>query len=213
MSLNLPTGEKLDVRGGSFLQSFTAFLADKTDTSLPKRFVFDDLNFEMGTATLTPPSQATVDQLASVLKAYPGVRVTLEGHTEITAVAVTADGRWAVCGSYDRTLKVGPYNYGFSTTRPDWVEHYPYQNGLLIWKWDTSQQDNNTGDHAGTGLILPIAWEPLVTPCSLMFRSAPRCSSPWTATSTPPLRTCRPRSRSPAGSFLPTWPSPRPTAR
>ncbi|MFE7166355.1 immune inhibitor A domain-containing protein [Streptomyces sp. NPDC057616] len=58
--------------------------------------------------------------------------------------------------SYDKTLKTGPYNFGFSTTRPDWVEHYPYQNGLLIWKWDTSQQDNNTTQHPGTGLILPV---------------------------------------------------------
>ncbi|MDF3297739.1 immune inhibitor A domain-containing protein [Streptomyces tropicalis] len=58
--------------------------------------------------------------------------------------------------SYDTTLKTGPYNFGFSTTRPDWVEHYPYQNGLLIWKWDTSQADNNTSAHPGTGLILPV---------------------------------------------------------
>ncbi|MFC0602101.1 immune inhibitor A domain-containing protein [Streptomyces palmae] len=58
--------------------------------------------------------------------------------------------------SYDKTLKVGPYNFGFATTRPDWVEHYPYQNGLLIWKWDTSQKNNNVGVHPGTGLILPI---------------------------------------------------------
>ncbi|TXS36095.1 M6 family metalloprotease domain-containing protein [Streptomyces sp. or43] len=58
--------------------------------------------------------------------------------------------------SYDQTLKVGPYNFGFSTTRPDWVEHYPYQNGLLIWLWDTSQKDNNVSTHPGQGLILPI---------------------------------------------------------
>ncbi|MGR6970682.1 immune inhibitor A domain-containing protein [Streptomyces cynarae] len=62
--------------------------------------------------------------------------------------------------SYDKTLKVGPYNFGFAPARPDWVEHYPYQNGLLIWKWDTSQADNNTKDHAGTGLILPIDSHP-----------------------------------------------------
>ncbi|MES5823588.1 immune inhibitor A domain-containing protein [Streptomyces sp. RG80] len=62
--------------------------------------------------------------------------------------------------SYDRTLKVGPYNYGFSKTRPSWVEHFPYQNGLLIWKWDTSQPDNNTSEHAGTGLLLPIDSHP-----------------------------------------------------
>ncbi|WP_033286039.1 immune inhibitor A domain-containing protein [Streptomyces sp. NRRL F-525] len=62
--------------------------------------------------------------------------------------------------SYDKVLKVGPYNFGFSTTRPDWVEHYAYQNGLLIWKWDTSQADDNTSEHAGEGLILPIDSHP-----------------------------------------------------
>ncbi|MFD8226254.1 immune inhibitor A domain-containing protein [Streptomyces massasporeus] len=61
--------------------------------------------------------------------------------------------------SYDKTLKTGPYNFGF-TARPDWVEHYAYQNGLLIWKWDTSQVDNNTSQHKGTGLVLPIDSHP-----------------------------------------------------
>ncbi|MFG3285743.1 immune inhibitor A domain-containing protein [Streptomyces sp. NPDC048111] len=58
--------------------------------------------------------------------------------------------------SFDSTLKVGPYNFGFSKTRPSWVEHYPYQKGLLIWLWDTSQKDNNVSAHPGQGLILPI---------------------------------------------------------
>ncbi|MGW1613746.1 immune inhibitor A domain-containing protein [Streptomyces sp. NPDC002285] len=62
--------------------------------------------------------------------------------------------------SYDKTLKTGPYNFGFSTTRPDWVEHYAYQNGLLIWKWDTSQADNNTSKHPGVGLVLPVDSHP-----------------------------------------------------
>ncbi|WP_431044179.1 immune inhibitor A domain-containing protein [Streptomyces sp. P1-3] len=58
--------------------------------------------------------------------------------------------------SYDKTLKVGPYNFGWADTKPQWVEHFPYQNGLLIWKWDTSQPDNNVGVHPGSGLILPV---------------------------------------------------------
>ena len=62
--------------------------------------------------------------------------------------------------SYDKTLKVGPYNYGFSTTRPAWVEHYRYQTGLLIWKWDTSQNDNNVTAHPGLGKILPVDAHP-----------------------------------------------------
>ena len=34
---------------------------------------------------------------------------------------------------YDSSLRTA-YNFGFlGTTRPDWVETYPYQNGALIW--------------------------------------------------------------------------------
>ncbi|MCI3224277.1 immune inhibitor A domain-containing protein [Streptomyces sp. NP-1717] len=58
--------------------------------------------------------------------------------------------------SYDKTLKSGPYNFGFKAPKDGWVEHYAYQNGLMIWLWDTSQKDNNTSVHPGKGLILPV---------------------------------------------------------
>ncbi|WP_433547446.1 immune inhibitor A domain-containing protein [Streptomyces sp. CA-294286] len=59
--------------------------------------------------------------------------------------------------SYDKTLKVGPYNFGFrGTDRPDWVEHYAYRPGLMIWQWDTSQRNNNVSEHPGKGLLLPV---------------------------------------------------------
>ncbi|MET9501005.1 immune inhibitor A domain-containing protein [Streptomyces sp. NPDC006622] len=112
------------------------------------------------------------------------ITVTADGATLFSDNAESADAAWTANGftrigaaitddyaqyyiaenrqyvSYDKVLKVGPYNYGFSTTRPDWVEHYPYQNGLLIWKWDTSQGDDNTSQHPGEGLILPIDSHP-----------------------------------------------------
>ncbi|MFF7922189.1 immune inhibitor A domain-containing protein [Streptomyces mirabilis] len=108
------------------------------------------------------------------------ISVTADGSALFSDNAETADAAWNAAGfsrvgasftddypqyyiaenrqyvSYDKTLKTGPYNFGFSTTRPSWVEHYPYQNGLLIWKWDTSQKDNNVSAHAGSGLILPV---------------------------------------------------------
>ncbi|MER7303949.1 M6 family metalloprotease domain-containing protein [Streptomyces griseoluteus] len=115
------------------------------------------------------------------------ITVTADGAPLFSDNAETADAAWAAAGfsrigasftkdyaqyylaenrqyvSYDKTLKVGPYNFGFTgTDRPDWVEHYPYQDGLLIWKWDTSQADNNTNAdaHPGTGLILPVDAHP-----------------------------------------------------
>ncbi|MBT8225359.1 MAG: M6 family metalloprotease domain-containing protein [Dactylosporangium sp.] len=62
--------------------------------------------------------------------------------------------------SYDQYLKSGPYNFGFLPEKPSWVEHFPYQEGLLVSYWDTSQSDNNTSQHHGEGLILPIDAHP-----------------------------------------------------
>ncbi|PLW74724.1 protease [Streptomyces sp. DJ] len=58
--------------------------------------------------------------------------------------------------SYDAVLRTGPYNFGFLDTEENRVEHFPYQNGLLVWLWDTSQTDNNVGSHPGTGRLLPV---------------------------------------------------------
>jgi immune inhibitor A len=60
---------------------------------------------------------------------------------------------------YDAGLQTGPYNFGGSVG-PNWAERFPYQDGLLVWYYDTSQSDNNVGDHPGTGLILPIDAHP-----------------------------------------------------
>ena len=66
---------------------------------------------------------------------------------------------------YDKALELGPYNQ----TAPDpditdqsanWVEHFPNEDGVLIWYWDTSQADNNVGDHPGEGLLLPVDAHP-----------------------------------------------------
>jgi immune inhibitor A len=74
---------------------------------------------------------------------------------------------------YDTGLQTGPYNFGFLNTLPDWVEHFPYQDGLLISYWDSSFTDNNTSSHPGGGLILPIDAHPnaLLRPNATPWRS------------------------------------------
>ncbi|MET7320390.1 immune inhibitor A domain-containing protein [Streptomyces sp. NPDC005549] len=132
-----------------------------------------DLRFRYQTDGGLAMKGFTADQIA----------VTADGATLFSDNAETEDAAWTANGftrkgasftkeyaqyyiaenrqyvSYDKTLKTGPYNFGFSE-RPNWVEHYAYQNGLLIWKWDTSQADNNTSQHPGTGLVLPIDSHP-----------------------------------------------------
>jgi immune inhibitor A len=60
---------------------------------------------------------------------------------------------------YDASLK-SAYNFGFLDSKPDWVENFPYQNGLLIWYWNEQYADNNVGDHPGGGLLLPVDAHP-----------------------------------------------------
>jgi immune inhibitor A len=57
---------------------------------------------------------------------------------------------------YDSTLKVGPYFFGYTAPLNNFVDHFPYQDGLLINYWDTSQANNQTRNHPGAGLLLPI---------------------------------------------------------
>ncbi len=65
-----------------------------------------------------------------------------------------------VYDGYDATLRTGPYNFGWATTRPDWVERFPFQNGLLVWYVDNFFADNNTYNHPGEGFALPVDVHP-----------------------------------------------------
>ncbi|HET7761238.1 MAG TPA: M6 family metalloprotease domain-containing protein, partial [Phycicoccus sp.] len=65
-----------------------------------------------------------------------------------------------VYSGYDDTLRTGPYNFGFANTKPDWVERFPYQNGMLVWFSNGQYTDNNTSAHPGGGLILPVDARP-----------------------------------------------------
>ncbi len=77
---------------------------------------------------------------------------------------------------YDKALQVGPYNFGFPAT-PNLVEHFPYQDGLLISYWDSSYHDNNVGDHPGEGLILPVDSHPQIETWTNGSQMRPRIQS------------------------------------
>ncbi len=62
--------------------------------------------------------------------------------------------------SYDQYLKTGPYFFGYGNTRPDFVDHYAYQPGLLVSYWDRSYDDNDTFAHPGSGRNLIIDSHP-----------------------------------------------------
>jgi immune inhibitor A len=89
---------------------------------------------------------------------------TLDGFTVAGAFYDTAYDQFYLASnrqyvSYDKYLQTGPYNFSFPD-RPDFVEKFPYQDGLLVNYWDSSYDDNNTSQHPGSGLVLPVDANP-----------------------------------------------------
>ncbi|WP_405742301.1 immune inhibitor A [Streptomyces sp. NBC_01525] len=142
--LDAYAGKKIDLRfryqtdGGLALKGFAADALSVTADGKP---VFTD-DAESGDNGWTAKGFSRIG--ASFTKDYPQYYL--------------AENRQYV--SYDKALKTGPYNFGWITGRPGWVEHFPFQNGVLIWLWDTSQADNNVGEHPGHGQILPVDAHP-----------------------------------------------------
>src|SRR3954447_3052893 len=119
-----------------------------------KGFFADDIKLTGGGKTLFTSGAESVDE-----------GWTLDGFSAVGPTATNAYDNYYVAShrdyvSFDKYLRSGPYNFGFTNTRPDWVEHFPYQDGLLLSYWDTSQSDNNTSEHPGEGLILPVDANP-----------------------------------------------------
>ncbi|WP_328478861.1 immune inhibitor A [Actinoplanes sp. NBC_00393] len=103
---------------------------------------------------------------------------TLDGFSAVEQTYIRNFPNYYIAGyrsytSYDKYLATGPYNFGWANTKPDWVEHYNYQTGLLISYWDTSQADNNTNEHPGEGrnLYIDAHPKPLINPTGVPWRS------------------------------------------
>ncbi|AGH48479.1 MULTISPECIES: OmpA family protein [Sphingomonadales] len=81
-TLTLPGGGTISVAPGTIGHSLAKFL--ESSEPAPKTFVFDNLNFDTASDALTPESQATVNTLVAILKAYPNVNAGVVGYTDNT---------------------------------------------------------------------------------------------------------------------------------
>ena len=91
---------------------------------------------------------------------YTGFRVTTGTEEKLYNHYYVAEFR--TYKGYDLALKLGPYYFGYlnNPALGDYVDHFTYQDGMLLNYWDTSQTDNNTGLHPGKGLLLTIDAHP-----------------------------------------------------
>ena len=138
----------------------------KTDGGVAEAGLFvDDLSVKAGSETLLTDGA----EAGGPTWTYDGFSIVGATSTELFDNYYIAGHRSYV--SYDKYLQTGPYNFGFLNTKPDYAEHYSYGHGLLISYWDTSQQDNNTSAHPGTGRNLIIDANP--SPITNIVTGAP----------------------------------------
>jgi len=85
LKVKLPDGTELNAYKGGIEDVLVACLNDATcKAGKDKWFDFDNLNFETGSANITPESQAQVNNIAAILKAYPKVKIKIGGYTDKT---------------------------------------------------------------------------------------------------------------------------------
>ncbi|MEO8272631.1 MAG: immune inhibitor A domain-containing protein [Chloroflexota bacterium] len=145
------------------------------DPSLPAGFAVDDL---MITGGVTDGAESDTGWVYDSNQDDQGFHVTSGSESFSYFNAYVAEFRQY--RSYDKALELGPYNFTDPTGiggKPNWVEHFPAQDGLLIWYWDSSFADNNVGDHPGGGLLLPVDSHPGILHWSDGSTARPRIQS------------------------------------
>ena len=78
--VTLPGGRAIDVSPNTLNYELQADPA--SDTPAARRFAFDKLNFDSGSATVRHDDRATVETLGDILAAYPNAKVRLVGFTD-----------------------------------------------------------------------------------------------------------------------------------
>jgi outer membrane protein OmpA-like peptidoglycan-associated protein len=81
MPVTLPNGQTLSLVQGSGLAGLAAFLGG-AETAVPRQFNLTPMAFQDESANIAPESLSTVNDLASVLKAYPTASVTIASFTD-----------------------------------------------------------------------------------------------------------------------------------
>lgn len=87
--VKLPDGTELDAFKGGIEDKLVGFLSTEWmklgEDSLKKTwFDFDNLNFNTGSAVITPGSQVQITNIIAILKAFPNAKLKIGGYTDKT---------------------------------------------------------------------------------------------------------------------------------
>lgn len=149
------TGKKTEWSTATF--DLSAFAGKKIDF----RFLYqtdggvNEAGAFLDDISVTIDGDTTTDDVESTDSDWTADGFTRMNGTDVKTVTHYYLAEYRRYEGYDATLKTGPYNFGFKD-RPNFVEHFPYQDGLLIWYVDNEYVNNNVATHPGHGQVLPV---------------------------------------------------------
>ncbi|GLY32587.1 immune inhibitor A domain-containing protein [Kineosporia sp. NBRC 101731] len=147
--LSAYAGQKVKLR----LRYTTDASGNGATGSKPAGLFLDRISLKAGSTTVFSDGAETLDK-AWTAKGFK--RSTGTEKVGYEQYYIAANRTYA---SFDKYLKTGPYNFGWST-KPNYVEHFAYRPGLLVTYWDTSQTDNDVSVHPGRGRNLTVDAHP-----------------------------------------------------
>jgi hypothetical protein len=80
-NIKLPNGVNVEIPEASFLHGVYKFLSD-AGGSTSRTFVFEDLSFDGPSIKTVPATETTIKNVSTLLKAFPGVTLRIDGHTD-----------------------------------------------------------------------------------------------------------------------------------
>jgi outer membrane protein OmpA-like peptidoglycan-associated protein len=85
LKVELPNGVVIDAYQGGIEDQLVRFLKDSTAVAgKDVWFDFDNLNFALGTAEISPESQVQINNIVAILKAFPKAKIKIGGYTDKT---------------------------------------------------------------------------------------------------------------------------------
>ncbi|WP_423735698.1 DUF937 domain-containing protein [Chitinophaga caseinilytica] len=88
IKVTLPDGKVLDAYKGGIEDQLVQFLQNPNAAAgKDVWFDFDNLNFQTGSAQITPESQVQINNLAAILQAFPKTKIKVGGYTDATGDA------------------------------------------------------------------------------------------------------------------------------
>ena len=87
-SIHLPSGTSIQIEEGSATEQLVEYLLG-TQPESDGRYIFDQIQFESGSAQLVSESQEVIRNLAIIMNAFQTATMQIEGHTDNSGTATS----------------------------------------------------------------------------------------------------------------------------